>query len=69
LLTAAASVSCREPVTGFCHGIVETLTKNRDGSLGPLTGGSTQAVRIKVTHAGVREVEVWSFDLDGHPKR
>jgi hypothetical protein len=38
-------------------------------SLGPLTEGSTQAVTIKVTHAGVREVEVWSFDLDGHPKR
>jgi hypothetical protein len=43
------------------HAVVEEFTKNADGSLGALTDGSTQAVSVRVTNAGVARVEKYSF--------
>lgn len=43
--------------------IVETFTKNADGTLGPLTEGSTQPVTSVVHHTGITRVMRYRSDL------
>jgi hypothetical protein len=45
----------------LAHAIKTPMTLNADGTMSPLTEGSTQAVTIKVTHAGIVRTERWSF--------
>ena len=44
--------------------ITQKFVLNSSGALEPLTTGSTRRVASKVTHAGIRAVECYSFTLD-----
>jgi hypothetical protein len=43
------------------YAVTEKFVVNADGSLGPLTEGSTEAVTSVVHHPGVVAVKRWSF--------
>jgi hypothetical protein len=46
------------------HAIVERFCRNGDGTLVPITEGSTLSVVHRVTHAGIVETRKWSFSID-----
>jgi hypothetical protein len=44
-------------------GILERFTRNKDGTLAPLTPGSTAPVAETRAHAGIVKVERYHFDM------
>ena len=45
------------------HGIVQHFVVGADGELVPLTAGSSRAVALTVTHAGICKVTRYAFDM------
>ena len=44
-------------------GITERFARGADGTLAPLTAGSTQRVAQTVTHAGIVKVKRYAFEM------
>ena len=45
------------------HGIVQHFVAGADGEMVPLTAGSSRAVALAMTHAGICKVTRYAFDL------
>jgi len=45
------------------HGIVQHFLVGADGEMVPLTAGSSRAVALTVTHAGICKVTRYAFDI------